>query len=95
VKKEYNYNYIFLFYDIGEKRVNKVFKVCKRYLKPHQKSVFRGHITPSNLLSLKKELNQIIDKNEDYISIIKLISQSSFEEEYLGKKGGQSESIFI
>ena len=43
----------------------------------------------------KKELNRIIDKNEDYISIIKLISQSSFEEEYLGKKGGQSESIFI
>lgn len=29
MKKERNYNYAFLFYDVGEKRVQKVFKVCK------------------------------------------------------------------
>lgn len=27
MKKQLNYNYAFLFYDVGEKRVQKVFKV--------------------------------------------------------------------
>jgi CRISPR-associated protein Cas2 len=95
MNKEYKYNYVILFYDVGEKRVNKVFKICKKYLKPHQRSVFRGHITPANLLTLKNELIKVIIKNEDFISIIKLFSQNSFEEECLGKTGGHSESIFI
>ena len=57
-----NYNYIFVFYDIsdeeseiGKNRVNKVFKVCKKYLKHHQKSIFRGNITPSKLIKLKNK----------------------------------------
>lgn len=95
MNKEYIYNYVILFYDVGEKRVNKVFKVCKKYLKHHQKSVFRGHITPANMLALKKELIRVIMKDEDYISIIKLYNQNSFEEESLGKAGENSESIFI
>ena len=28
-KVEYHYNYAFVFYDVGEKRVQKVFKICK------------------------------------------------------------------
>ena len=28
-KKNLNYNYVFVFYDVKEERVNKVFKVCK------------------------------------------------------------------
>lgn len=43
-----NYNYVILMYDIGEKKVGKVFKICKKYLVCFQKSVFRGKITPSN-----------------------------------------------
>ena len=30
MKRERNYNYAFLFYDVGEKRVQKVFKVCPK-----------------------------------------------------------------
>lgn len=30
MKREKNYNYAFLFYDVGEKRVQKVFKICKK-----------------------------------------------------------------
>lgn len=96
MSKEFNYNYAFLFYDVGEKRVNKVFKVCKKYFKHHQKSVFRGHITPSNLIALKKELKKVIDANEDYISIIKFLCETSFDEEVIGQSPkGDSESIFI
>ncbi len=95
MNKDFNFNYAILFYDIGEKRVNKVFKICKKYLKHHQKSVFRGHITPANMISLKNELRKVIDKEEDFISIIKLLNENSFDEESIGNSGGNSESIFI
>lgn len=96
MSSDINYNYAFLFYDVGEKRVNKVFKICKKYFKHHQKSVFRGHITPSNLIMLKKEIKKVVDVNEDYISIIKLLSENGFDEETIGKsQKGDSESIFI
>lgn len=79
-----NYNYAFLFYDVGEKRVGKVFKICKKYLTHHQYSVFRGEITPSKLMSLKREILHCIDKNEDFVTIIKMYSRESFEEESFG-----------
>ena len=80
-----NYNYVFLFYDVGEKRVNKVFKVCKKYLNHHQNSVFRGEISPSKIIALKREIKKIIKKEEDFVTIIKMYSKESFEEETIGK----------
>lgn len=84
MSKNLNYNYAFLFYDVNEKRVQKVFKVCKKYLSHFQKSVFRGEITPSKMISLRKDLNKVIDKSEDFICIIKLLNDNIFEEEILG-----------
>jgi len=97
-----NYNYIFLFYDIadefsdvGKNRVVKVFKICKKYLIHHQKSIFRGHITPSNQIKLKNELSKVIDKNIDFITMIKVIGESSFAEFTIGTNTKNSDSIFI
>ncbi|WP_331670699.1 CRISPR-associated endonuclease Cas2, partial [Blautia sp.] len=84
MKKQLNYNYAFLFYDVGEKRVQKVFKICKKYLSHFQKSVFRGEMTPSKFIQLRKELNGVIDRNEDFICIIKLMNGNVFGEEVLG-----------
>lgn len=84
MNKKFNYNYAFLFYDVNEKRVQKVFKVCKKYLSHFQKSVFRGEITPSKLISLRKDLKNVIDENEDFICIIKLMNEKVFEEEIIG-----------
>ena len=61
--RKISYNYAFVFYDVNEKRVQKVFKICKKYLSHFQFSVFRGEITPSKLVELKTELNRVIDKN--------------------------------
>ena len=72
MKRERNYNYAFLFYDVGEKRVQKVFKVCKKYLTHYQKSVFRGDMTPSKFISLRSELNKVIDKDEDFLNYINI-----------------------
>ena len=101
-KKNYNYNYAFVFYDIadreseaGKNRVAKVFKCCKKYFKHHQKSVFRGNITPANLIKFKHEIQKIIDEEIDFVSIVKLQSKAVFDEETLGSQENDSESIFI
>lgn len=95
MKKKYNYNYAIVFYDIGEKRVQKVFKICKKYLSHFQYSVFRGEITPSKLITLKGELNKVIDKNEDFICIIKTFNDNVFEEEILGNKKSEGDKLII
>jgi len=101
-KDKFNYNYAFVFYDIadefseiGKYRVAKVFKICKKYLKHHQKSIFRGSITPANQLKLENELKKVIDKNLDFISIIKVQNSGSFNETILGTNQKEEESIFI
>ncbi len=97
-----NYNYVFLFYDIadefsdvGKYRVAKVFKICKKYLKHHQKSIFRGNITPANQIKLQSELKKVIDQEIDFVTIIKMLSSGSFSEENLGNPKKESEGIFI
>ncbi|MDY5212973.1 CRISPR-associated endonuclease Cas2 [Intestinibacter sp.] len=90
MSKNLNYNYVFVFYDVGEKRVQKVFKVCKKYLSHFQKSVFRGDMNPSKLIRFKTDLNKVIDKNEDFICIIKLMNGNVFGEEVIGSKGNNT-----
>lgn len=79
-----NYNYAFVFYDVNERRVQRVFKVCKKYLTHYQKSVFRGEMSPSKLIRFKTELKKVINKDEDFICIIKLMNDNIFGEEVLG-----------
>lgn len=86
MKKQLSYNYAFVFYDVNEKRVQKVFKVCKKYLSHFQYSVFRGEITPSKLIELRTDINKVIDKEEDFVCIIKLMNDKVFGEEILGKR---------
>ncbi|HBF78058.1 MAG TPA: CRISPR-associated endonuclease Cas2 [Clostridiaceae bacterium] len=94
-KSNKNYNYAFVFYDINEKRVNKVFKICKKYFIHHQKSVFMGPTTPSKLISFKSEIKKVIDNDEDYVTIIKLLNENSFDEEVLGKKMEDDNTLFV
>ena len=90
-----NYNHVFRFYDVGEKRVNKVFKICKKYLTHHQNSVFRGEISPSKIIALKREIEKTIKKEEDFVTIIKMYNKESFEEETIGKYKSLEENIII
>lgn len=84
MKKKMNYNYAFVFYDVNEKRVQKVFKVCKRYLTHFQKSVFRGEMSPSKLIRFRSDLKKVLDEDEDFVCIIKLMNDNVFGEEILG-----------
>lgn len=95
-KKQMNYNYVFVFYDVNEKRVQKVFKVCKKYLSHYQNSVFRGEMSPSKLISFKNDLKPILNEKEDFLCIIKLMNDNVFGEEVLGKKDRETgESLIL
>ena len=95
MKKQINYNYVFLFYDIEEKRVNNEFKKCKKYLNHWQKSVFRGALTNAQILELEFELKKIINKKKDFISIIKIMDFKTIGETTLGTVEKNTEDIFL
>lgn len=94
-KKQMNYNYVFVFYDVNEKRVHKVFKVCKKYLSHYQNSVFRGEMSPSKLIRFKNDLKPIINETEDFLCIIKLMNDNVFGEEVIGKKDKETGETLI
>ena len=95
MKKQMNYNYAFLFYDVGEKRVQKVFKICKKYLSNFQKSVFRGEMTPSKFMQLRGELNRVIDEEEDFVCIIQLMNDKVFGEEIFGNQKNENGEMLM
>ena len=45
--------FVLMFYDVGEKRVNKVLKVARRYLTWIQNSVLEGDLSPATFEALK------------------------------------------
>ena len=81
--------------EAGKYRVTKVFKICKKYFKHHQKSVFRGNITPANLIRFRNDIKKVIDEKLDFVSIVKLQNKAVFDEEILGSNEMDSESLFL
>jgi CRISPR-associated protein Cas2 len=72
--------YCILVYDIGEKRVGKMLKLCRRYLNWIQNSVFEGEITEVKLKELIHEAKLIMKLSEDSLIIF-----SSREQRWLKK----------
>ena len=61
--------FVILCYDVGAKRIARVMKTVKKYLRPVQHSVFDGHISEKNLQALKAELKPLIEPENDGIII--------------------------
>lgn len=74
--------YVILVYDIGEKRVGKMLKLCRKYLNWIQNSVFEGEITEVRLKEFILKAENIIKKEEDD----SLIIFSSRTDKYLDKQ---------
>ncbi|MCS7245979.1 MAG: CRISPR-associated endonuclease Cas2 [candidate division WOR-3 bacterium] len=87
--------FVILVYDVEEKRVYKVHKICSKYLTWVQNSVFEGEITEAQLRILKDELKEIIDKTKDSVIIYKFRTKAYFEREDIGIKKPSSEDYFI
>ena len=76
--------YVILVYDIGEKRVAKMLKLCRCYLNWVQNSVFEGDISEVKLKELIFKSKKIIDEKTDSIIIFKNLSGISLERQVVG-----------
>ncbi|WP_132996417.1 CRISPR-associated endonuclease Cas2 [Sporanaerobacter acetigenes] len=86
--------FVILVYDIGEKRVAKVLKTCRKYLYWVQNSVFEGQISEANLTKLKVELGRIINYEQDSIIIYSFRTTKYSNVEIMGiKKGGEDNFV--
>lgn len=78
--------YVIAVYDIGEKRVGKMLKLCRRYLNWIQNSVFEGEITEVKLEELKIKAMTIMNKQEDSLIIFKSRQEKWLDKEVVGKE---------
>ena len=73
--------YIIAVYDVNEKRVGKMLKLCRRYLHWIQNSVFEGEISELKLKEFTFQARQLMDESEDSLIIF-----SSRNERWLDKQ---------
>lgn len=78
--------YIILVYDVGEKRVAKMLRLCRQYLNWIQNSVFEGEITDSKLKELLHRAKKIMDRQEDSIIVFKSREQKWLEKDIIGQE---------
>jgi len=76
--------YIILVYDINEKRVGKMLKLCRRYLNWIQNSVFEGELTEVKLKELLLKAKAIMHLDEDSVIIFKTRQERWLEKEIVG-----------
>ena len=86
--------FVILVYDVGEKRVAKALKTCRKYLNWVQNSVFEGEISKANLKRLKLELKEIIHDDKDSVIFYILRSTRYSERQILGLEKGKRD-MFI
>jgi CRISPR-associated protein Cas2 len=78
--------YVILVYDIGEKRVGKMLKLCRKYLNWIQNSVFEGEITEVKLHELQIKASDMMDNEVDSLIIFKSRNERWLDKEVIGKE---------
>lgn len=78
--------YVILVYDIGEKRVGKMLKHCRKYLNWIQNSVFEGEITEVKLKELVYDAKKIMKEEEDSLIIFKSRNERWLDKEIIGQE---------
>lgn len=84
--------YVILVYDINQKRVGKMLKLCRQYLNWIQNSVFEGEISEVKLKELKHRASKIM-KEEDGVIIFKNRDEKWLEKDVLGKEKNPLDTI--
>ena len=78
--------YVIAVYDVGQKRVGKMLKLCRRYLNWIQNSVFEGEISEVRLMELKHQALELMDEEDDSLIIFKARQEKWLEKEIVGKE---------
>ncbi|HPE35500.1 MAG TPA: CRISPR-associated endonuclease Cas2 [Bacteroidales bacterium] len=85
--------YIILVYDINEKRVVKMLKLCRQYLNWIQNSVFEGELTEVKLKELILKAKGIMELDEDSLIIFKTRQEKWLDKEIVGVERSGLEQI--
>ena len=85
--------YVILVYDVGEKRVAKMLKLCRKYLVWIQNSVFEGEITEVKLKELKFKARQIMEEETDSLIVFTSRDQKWLEKEIIGAERGKTDNF--
>lgn len=78
--------YVILVYDMGEKRVGKMLKHCRKYLNWIQNSVFEGEITEVKLKEMLLAARRIMNEDEDSLIIFKSRDERWLDKEIIGQE---------
>ena len=78
--------YVIVVYDVGEKRVGKMLKLCRQYLCWIQNSVLEGDLSETKLRELKIKMKNVIDEAEDSIIIFTNKLGYNMNKQILGKE---------
>jgi CRISPR-associated protein Cas2 len=78
--------YVIAVYDIGEKRVGKMLKLCRKYLHWIQNSVFEGEITEAKMEELKIKAKEIMEPDVDSFIIFKTRQEKWLDKQIIGKE---------
>ena len=91
--------YVIAVYDIstvdakGQRRLNKMMKLMRKYLHHTQKSVFEGELSEAKFFSLKKSAVGIIDNNFDYVIFFRIDNKNNIIRESIGIDFNPTENL--
>ncbi len=85
--------YVILVYDIEEKRVGKMLKLCRQYLNWIQNSVFEGELTEVKLKELLHRAKDIMDTGKDSIIVFKSRQENWLEKQVIGKEKNELDNV--
>lgn len=78
--------YVIVVYDVGEKRVGKMLKLCRQYLCWVQNSVFEGELSEVKLKELKLKMECLIEQSEDSVILFTNKIGYNMDKQILGKE---------
>lgn len=78
--------YVIVVYDVGEKRVGKMLKLCRQYLCWIQNSVFEGELSEVKLKELKLKMKGIIEPSEDSVILFTNKMGYNMNKQILGRE---------
>ena len=78
--------YVILVYDMDQKRVGKMLKLCRRYLNWIQNSVFEGDLSEVKLKELILEAKRIMKIETDSLIIFSSRQEKWLDKQVIGKE---------
>jgi CRISPR-associated protein Cas2 len=85
--------YIILVYDMEEKRVAKMLKLCRQYLNWIQNSVFEGEITEVKLKELLYRAKNIMEIEKDSIIVFSSRQEKWLNKQVIGKEKNDTDNF--